>query len=193
LGKALKPWDGSSGGYDYVTLTRDGEQRPFAVHRLVYEAFCRTIEDGEVVHHRNHNTRDNRPDNLEAMTHSEHSGKAAEEGRHARGEKHGHAQLMREDVLAIRRRYAAGGETVRGLAQEYGVCAGAISSILTGRLWAHVGGPRKKSKQVLTAADAQAIRRRAQQGGKGWAVKCAKDYGVSTRYVYMVAKGECWA
>ena len=43
-------------------------------HRLVMEEFLgRPLADDEIVHHVNHDTLDNRPENLEVMTQSEHA------------------------------------------------------------------------------------------------------------------------
>ena len=55
----------------------------------------------------------------------------------ARGERAGRAVLTESAVIAIRRR-RADGETVSGLAREYGVSRGAIQSIVKGLTWAHI-------------------------------------------------------
>jgi hypothetical protein len=55
-----------------------------------------------------------------------------------RGERNGRAKLSIGQVKEIRFRYAAGGQTHRGLASEYGVSHLVIGQILRGQLWAHV-------------------------------------------------------
>lgn len=63
-------------GYCYVLLTLDEKVQRFSVHRLVAEVYLYHEEMGEfaslVVHHRNHNGRDNRISNLELVNRQAH-------------------------------------------------------------------------------------------------------------------------
>lgn len=61
-------------------------------------------------------------------------------GRQARGERNGQASLSDEDVVNIRRRRAAGAKQ-SNLAEEYGLTPSAVSMIVRGERWTHVGGP----------------------------------------------------
>lgn len=54
------------------------------------------------------------------------------------GETNGQSILTADDVLAMRRRYAAGGITQRELAAEYGVTASLVTLIIRGKRWAHI-------------------------------------------------------
>ena len=55
----------------YVSYKKDGKTR--YVHRDVMEEFLgRKLRRDEIVHHKNHNRKDNRVENLELMTNSEH-------------------------------------------------------------------------------------------------------------------------
>ena len=55
----------------YKTFKHNGYNK--LVHRHVYEKNNGNIPNGYVIHHINHNKLDNRPQNLRAMTRSEHS------------------------------------------------------------------------------------------------------------------------
>lgn len=74
---------------------------------------------------------DTRQSNVDDMTSA---------GRQARGERNGHAKLTGADVVLIRER-AERGATGKALADQYGVQPSAITMILTGKRWAHAGGP----------------------------------------------------
>lgn len=64
----------------------------------------------------------------------------------SRGERNAQATLTEADVLAIRARAAVEGRgTNAALAREYGITAGSISVIVSGKSWAHVGGPIKRT------------------------------------------------
>lgn len=62
------------------------------------------------------------------------------------GERNPRHKLAAVDVLAIRRRYALGGCTLRSLATEYGVHNGTIGRILLGQRWQHILGGGEASE-----------------------------------------------
>jgi DNA-binding transcriptional regulator YiaG len=55
--------------------------------------------------------------------------------RHRHGEDHPAAKLTWEVVKEIREEYAAGGITQAALAARYGVSAGTVWNVLSGRAW----------------------------------------------------------
>lgn len=55
-------------GYKVITLTKDGKQKIYKAHRLVWEAFNGPIPEGIQVNHINEIKTDNRLENLNLMT-----------------------------------------------------------------------------------------------------------------------------
>lgn len=69
-------------GYATVKLSRDGVDRRYFVHRLVYEAYIGHIPQGCEINHKDFNRLNNRPDNLEAISHSDNVKYTYDAGRH---------------------------------------------------------------------------------------------------------------
>ncbi|WP_248499301.1 NUMOD4 motif-containing HNH endonuclease [Staphylococcus aureus] len=65
-------------GYHEAKLSKDGKNKIFKVHRLVYAAFVGPIPDGHVIDHKNNIKTSNRPHNLEPITIAENNKRAAE-------------------------------------------------------------------------------------------------------------------
>lgn len=57
-------------GYKATSFFKNGRQRKKMVHRLVYEAFVGPIPEKHEINHLNGIRDDNRPENLEAITHA---------------------------------------------------------------------------------------------------------------------------
>jgi len=76
------PREGTKGGYSYGTdngkgylkaaLSLNGKTKTKKMHILVYETFVGEVPKGYDVHHINHNKSDNRVENLQLLTKSEH-------------------------------------------------------------------------------------------------------------------------
>ncbi|SCC11074.1 NUMOD4 motif-containing HNH endonuclease [Rhodococcus qingshengii] len=92
-------------GYLGVGLSRDGESKPFSVHRLVAAAFCERVADGDVVRHLDGNKENNRAENLAWGTDSENMIDQVRHGNHLHARKahcpRGHELVMPNLVRAI--------------------------------------------------------------------------------------------
>ena len=60
-------------GHLQVSLSKDGVEKTKEMHRLLYETFIGPIPEDHVVHHKNFIGTDNRLENLELLSKSEHS------------------------------------------------------------------------------------------------------------------------
>lgn len=58
-------------GYYQIMLCKEGDQRSFLVHRLVFEAFNGNIPEGLEINHIDENKKNNSICNLEVVTHTE--------------------------------------------------------------------------------------------------------------------------
>lgn len=112
-------------------------------YRLVAAAkIGRPLSKNEIVHHVNGDHTDNRPENLEVMTQSQHlkehglhrSGVATRMARLRAGERVGSAKLTANDVRAIRASSARNCD----LAKVYGVAECTISNARRGKDWGWV-------------------------------------------------------
>ena len=64
--------DDNGHGYLGTILSKDGVDTNVKMHILVWKTFVGPIPKGYVVHHKNHNRKDNRLENLELMSDYEH-------------------------------------------------------------------------------------------------------------------------
>ncbi len=122
----------SEGSLGYLSVSFASENA--WAHRLVYQHYFGDIPEGLFINHKNGNKSDNRPSNLEAVTHSQnrrHSylvlGERPRQG-------NGAPKLTAAQVAEIRLR-ARGGESPRSLAQQHGVTYQCVLWTLHGRSW----------------------------------------------------------
>ena len=71
----------SSDGYLSVTLCKEGSSKTYKIHRLVFEAFARPLEFDEEVDHIDFNRKNNKLENLQALTHRANVSKSVTAGR----------------------------------------------------------------------------------------------------------------
>lgn len=129
-------------GYLQVLVYGGGgrkDRKSRRVHQLVCEAFHGVKPEGHQVAHNDGDKLNNRPENLRWATPRENCHDKYQHGRmhQSSGELDGMHKLKTDQVLEIRRRYAAG-EAQPVLAKEFGVKQPTISNIITRTTWKHV-------------------------------------------------------
>jgi protein gp37 len=145
-----KPLDGEVGedGHTRVTLYRNGQSERMLVHRIVLATFDRPAIESEQARHLDGNPRNNRIDNLCWGTQSRNWDDSKEHRTHRRYHKLSPDQV---DEIRDRRR---GGETLKSIADEYGVSDTQIRNIVSGRQWKDYQ-PRRENCWIGTSVENQ--------------------------------------
>lgn len=131
-GRVLSPKN-NTGGYQQVSLFRDGKRKDYLVSRLVAEAFCEHPEGNDVVNHLDNTPSNNRASNLEWTT---HLGNAQHSVRQ-------HRRRVRPVVRSDGRTYAK----LRQVAED-GFCPGVVCRCCRGQLNTHKGFTWKYANQI---------------------------------------------
>jgi hypothetical protein len=135
-GRLLKP-SLMAIGYEAVRPTVNGKNVHFYVHDLVAMAFIGLKPTGASVNHINGIKTDNRPSNLEYVTHAENMRHAADNELMVRGEDHpGHK--MTEDGVRQLRADRASGLSYSKLAAKHGIAICTAYQIVQKKYWRHV-------------------------------------------------------
>lgn len=135
--KLLKAGIGSA-GYPQVDLCLQGKRRTYAIHQLVAAAFIGGRPEGMVVCHNDGDKTNNRPENLRIDSQTENNRDKIAHGTIAAGERNSKAKLTADAVIEVRR-LAASGISHRAIASKFGVSRPAISYIVRGDTWKHIG------------------------------------------------------
>lgn len=118
----------------------NGQPRIVGAHRWGWANANGPIPAGLVVRHRCDNPPCQNPAHWLLGTVADNNEDARIRGRDrkARGVKHGNAQTDPDTVREIRRLYAAGGVSQRGLARQFGMSQRNVRDIIARKRWAHV-------------------------------------------------------
>jgi hypothetical protein len=139
------PWMGSRAPEGYGRLRYN--RHPSIAHRIAYELTRGPIAAGMLVCHHCDNPPCCNPAHLFVGTHLDNSLDKVAKGRARggprpiqfapRGERHGCARLISDQVLEVRRRHAAG-ESQSSLAREFGVHLSTVHLIVHRKKWRHL-------------------------------------------------------
>jgi len=133
-----------SGRY-YAAVKKDG--RKVDVHRkIAAETLGRPLSRSEIVHHKNGNINDNRPENLQVMTRSEHArlhrkgvplSEAAKLKLSTANKGAPRHELRRLSPKQVQKVYEmrSCGATARGIARHFKISHSSISGILNGHIY----------------------------------------------------------
>jgi hypothetical protein len=123
-------------GYHYVSLSKNGKEKPYSIHRLVALSFIENPEGKITVNHKNGIKADNNLLNLEWATRSENQIHAYATGLCKKGEMHGSSKLT--EVQAIEIKYGYKNIPYKQIVQIYGITKSQISDIRRGKKWKHI-------------------------------------------------------
>ena len=107
-------------------------------HRVAWMLEKGEIPEGSLILHSCDNPACVNPAHLSIGSHVDNAADMVARGRACVGEKQGSSRLTEKSVGEIRRRYAAGGVTIRELAAEHGVAEMTVSDVIHRRTWLHV-------------------------------------------------------
>lgn len=107
-------------------------------HRVAYILTHGPVDDEDVVCHECDNRSCVNPHHLFVGSQADNIHDCISKDRHYRGQRTHMAKLTADDVREIRSRYAAGGESYRTLATEFGVDHTQIANIIKRRQWRHL-------------------------------------------------------
>jgi hypothetical protein len=135
--RVLRPYANRSGYEQYYLKRGLSEKKTMMRHRLVALAWVGPIPEGYEVNHIDGDKENNRPENLEYLTHAENMRHASRKKlfKPARGEASTVAKLNWDQVRKIRELYASGEFSTHKLAELYCVSQPNILQIVKRITW----------------------------------------------------------
>ena len=127
--------DTQGNNYRWVILYKNRKRETKYIHTLVLIAFKRNRPDGFQTRHKDGNGGNNNVTNLAWGTQSENHQDKLRHGRVPLGERVINSKLTKEEVIQIRKRYAAGGISQEKLGQLYNVSGVNIYFIVSRKSW----------------------------------------------------------
>lgn len=132
-----------SDGYLTVSLSKNGKNKRYKIHRLLAKAFIPNPENKKCINHKNGIKTDNRIENLEWVTRKENLQHAHRNGLipstpGPKGEECNFSKLTEDEVLEIRDMYKNTTLSQREIAKLFGVRRDNISKIVNRITWRHI-------------------------------------------------------
>lgn len=129
-GRLLKQKVTEKGYLSVAVYDGANHKRHHRAHRLVYEAFVGPVPDGREINHKDGNKTNNRPDNLEVVTHQQNMDHAKSIGLWS---------VTKLNADAVREiRTLVGRQSISNLSRRFGVSRSTIRRAASGFNWRHV-------------------------------------------------------
>ncbi|MBV8885564.1 MAG: HNH endonuclease [Chroococcidiopsidaceae cyanobacterium CP_BM_RX_35] len=184
-------WKGSKLPTGYGFFRRNGKR--IYAHRDAYEKVFGKIPDGVFVCHKCDNPSCIKSEHLFLGTPKENSRDIVSKDRHSYGGRNGMARLAEQDIIEIRKLYAAG-KNQQEIAKLFKASRCYISEVVHGKKWSHLGGPivnepYKGKRHKLRKIDEDQILLIRQNRLQEESLKCiASKYGISCQRVSQLCK-----
>jgi len=124
-------------GYYYIGEKSQGIAAKYKAHRLAYFLHYKKDPEHLIVQHKCDNPKCCNPFHLELGTDKTNSDDKISKGRHANGEKNGHAILTEKEVLEIRKLHLEG-ISYNKISEIYNMKPNHIACIVLKRIWKHI-------------------------------------------------------
>ena len=182
-------YTGSHDAKGYGSLSH--KCKHYRAHRAAYLVYKGVIPRGDHVLHKCDNPPCINPDHLFLGTNADNMRDMKNKNRQCKGSDKHNSFLTEKQVVAIREEYAQGNITHQELADTYGFSdRGAISSIVTGKKYPHLGGTiTKNDRPLVTPTLVRHIRERAKSTS---ASAISREIGLCISAVCRIINRETW-